>query len=429
MTDVPPVEDQPGVPPEDLGGFLQLALLAPVTPTSRLLVLLPDRRVAMNAGPLDAAVFEVLAPAIRHVDELASGRWRADVVVASTSWFERGWLPARRVAVRESLEALSHSVGQGTCVLVCGTRRWGWLGDGPRIALRPPADVWRGSASGVFELAGVHPIEMLGSRVVRVSRVATPLSECLNDAGPVALVLQPPGSGERVGLYRRVLANASARLDVEVADANVGVRKIGKTAVFVDAADGRRAIVRLPLSGIARRRALTNASALVRVRDLAALDPDLRRLVPAALGEGVCEDSSTMEECLPGSAFDARQVQVDGDGWEPQAVGFISALHRVTAKRTTMTEDRFAVEVSTALEWIGQHVNVAADRATIANLNRWLRAELVGPAAAGLVARGLRVGQLPLRRRGPDDWRGRLGGVQGARFAGDRPHAMPEPIG
>lgn len=154
------------------------------------------------------------------------------------------------------------------------------------------------------------------------------------------LVLRVTESGRHEAeVITAIVTDASRHLGADLHIDRLSVRKIGKTAIFLSAAGGRRYMMRIARSPIALARATRNFDALACLHH-SSLPESIGLCVPRSVVRGQHGGYPYfIETCVPGrpgplAARSGRQYA----GWNMSAAGFIAALHARTLQRVTLDE-------------------------------------------------------------------------------------------
>jgi len=161
----------------------------------------------------------------------------------------------------------------------------------------------------------------------------------------------------RATVLEKVLDEVGCRMDAHEPARLVTmlVRKIGKTAVVARAA-GRRVIIRIPRTAVARARAERNFRALERLHRSDVLTPAQRALIPEPLLEGCCYDYPYyVEQIVDGDPRDERSQS----SWEPGALQFITSLHLKTRQYHIVTEELYQAQFADPVRRIHQFTCLA----------------------------------------------------------------------
>src|SRR5688572_6117499 len=305
----------------DLHGWSALPLLGSASDDSRRWLFVATRSLARLSGvPLAGAQFTATVAdygrAWPFPDDALGG------VVIDGDALARG---ATEDALQGMLaEARRVSGGRGTVLVVCAhrlvpRRLRAWREYGRRSAER-----WqRAAAAAGLQMRKTGFVRLDGERVtdMTVCRGDRPAG-LASDGGADRLVLRMAAlpQGEAAAIDAMV-GDAAGRLGLELDVDRIAVRKIGKTAVFLSAADGRRYIMRIARSPVALARATRNFDTLEWLRGSSVPD-GVRMCAPAAVVRGAQGGYAYfVETCLPGRAGPvAATTRPAGDRWEMEAV-------------------------------------------------------------------------------------------------------------
>ena len=200
---------------------------------------------------------------------------------------------------------------------------------------RPSAERWRRAASqaGVrIEQAGFATLD--GDRITALERTLpdTAATGADVECDRVVLRVAPPRlpHDDVVG---RLIEEVSSAIARPLQTDRIGVRKIGKTAVFLSDPDGARYVLRIARSPIALARARRNFETLRWLQE-STLPDALKGRAPLAVAHGVHAGYEYfVETALPGGPGPVHVVGGAPGGWPMEAVRYISELHRLTAQR------------------------------------------------------------------------------------------------
>jgi len=239
-------------------------------------------------------------------------------------------------------EACRTTGRQGDVLLVCRHR----LVPRHPLAWReyrlPSAHRWRRAAARLgmrAETAGF--VELDGDRIAGLRIVGQDRGDRSASKGAAdRLVLRVAASGQReTDALEAIVAHASCSYGVELRVDRIAVRKIGKTAVFVSGADGRRYVTRIARSPIALARATRNFETLRWLHDTPLPDSIVGRVpVPVVQGRHAAY-TYCVESCMDGQPGPQSASGPTEGRWRMEAVDFITSLHTETMQRTMMDED------------------------------------------------------------------------------------------
>jgi aminoglycoside phosphotransferase (APT) family kinase protein len=228
-------------------------------------------------------------------------------------------------------------------LLVCSHRLWPRRLSAWREYGRQTAGSWRRAAAALgLEAATAAGVQFDGARVTGLVVGAESAGDARaasrpEEADRLAVRVAGPGTQPRAALAA-IVDDASRRCGVAFAIERVGVRKIGKTAVFLAAADGHRFVLRVPRSAIARARAARNYATLESLH-ASALPPAMKALVPVPLARAEHAGYAYfVESCLPGRSGPSPAASPRHGGWDAAAVDFVTALHQATRQTVEMDD-------------------------------------------------------------------------------------------
>ena len=323
----------------DLRGWSALPLLGDASSVPWLFVQSTSHAWLSN-GPLAAAQFVEAAADYGAAWPMSTGALAGvvidgDAVAPGTSGASLGLILSEAVRV----------VGpRGTVLLVSSDRvvprqLRTWRAYGTRAARR-----WcRTAASLGLHVQHIGLAGLDGPRIIDIA----PMSPAGADRVVLAI-----GRGDAGGTatLASMIDDASRRSGVSLRLDRMSVRKIGKTAVFLVGADGKRFIMRVARSPIALRRAARNFETLCWFQQ-SSLPTWIKGRVPAPVTRGSRDGFQYfIETCVHGEAGPRGTAREGGrEGWEMAAVRYISALHGETKRRVLVDEEQLVPMVRTPI--------------------------------------------------------------------------------
>jgi aminoglycoside phosphotransferase (APT) family kinase protein len=227
-------------------------------------------------------------------------------------------------------EAYRVAVTDAHVLIACGERRMPRRLRDLRDYRGRSAHVWRKALVPTRDISAAASVDLDGDRLTEIALPGDADAESSAGTHSSRLVLKARAADER-GTLQRIVAATSSAVGTGVQIERIAVRKIGKTAVFLSGADGRRFIVRIARSPIARRRATRNFEA-IRSLHASSLPKALIEVIPRAVARGTCEPYDYfVEECLTGHGGLSEGTRRQ-DGWAREPAEFLSALHETTAQ-------------------------------------------------------------------------------------------------
>jgi aminoglycoside phosphotransferase (APT) family kinase protein len=349
----------------DLRGWSALPLLGHVTGRGEpWLFLTGDMDAWVGVGALSDAQFVRLT--LRH------DRWPFRDGVFGGIVID-GEAVAQQLATSDALqrvlsEASRTNARQGNVLIVCShrlvpRRLHAWKDYGRRSVAR-----WRRAAVAIRQHAPAAGFVMLdGERLTDVTVTCADRSQLRERRAQADRVVLRVAASPRTdaGIVRAMVADAARAAGTALTIDRIGVRKIGKTAVFLSAADGRRYIMRVARSPIALARGERNYTALLKLHG-ASLPGDVRRLIPVAAGLGSHAGFHYfLETRLDGASGPPTARTGAVNNWCEEVVRVITTLHRATATQVSFGADELKRFVHAPVDLVSRACTSPAHTATL----------------------------------------------------------------
>ena len=362
----------------DLNGWSALSLLGHVTSRGTPWLFVTARSCAwLGLGPLADARFVRVRGGYDGHWPFRDGALGGVVIDGDALADELGSNAAMRRVLAEASRA---NARQGNVLVVCGHRIVPRKLNAWREYGRPAAARWRRAARLLGQQTPNPGFAVFdGPRLTDVTIASDSRAEQARQrsrADRLVLRIAPSGRDD-AGIIRAMVADASRAIGASLRVEHVSVRKIGKTAVFLHAADGRRYIMRIARSPIARARAERNYVALARLHS-PATPGDIQRLVPSPVVRGSHAGLQYFVEAwlegAPGPPVRGRR----GHRWESQVVETITALHQATAVGTTLDAGEMTRLVHEPLAVIARACATGGHEGTLQRIEDVCDASLAG---------------------------------------------------